>query len=84
MKQTKHETCYGAMFPDVLHAESDRPHRGKVFSIQLQRAGGMIRCNREVSVNTEQWDECRKCPEFDGCYQLSTAKLLLESAIVNE
>lgn len=84
MNQTKHQTCYGAMFPDVLHVENDRPQRGKVFSVLLQRAGGMFRCNREVGVNTEQWDECRKCPEFDGCYQLSMAKLALESAVVDQ
>ncbi len=84
MSQSHHRECFGTMFPDVLHVESDRPHRGKVFSVLLQRAGGMIRCNREVSVNTGRWDECRKCPDFDGCYQLSVAKLLLEAAVVNE
>jgi hypothetical protein len=70
------------MFPDVLHVESDRPQRGKVFSTLLERAGGMIRCNREVTANIKQWDDCHKCPEFGECYQLSMGKLLLASAIV--
>jgi len=72
------------MFPDVLHVVSDRPQRGKVFSILLERAGGMIRCNREATADIEQWDACRKCPEFQDCYQLCMGKLLLASAIVDE
>lgn len=84
MNLTQHRECFGTMFPDVLHVENDRPQRGKVFSILLERAGGMIRCNREVTADTEQWDDCRKCPEFQDCYQLCMAKLLLASAIVDE
>jgi hypothetical protein len=84
MNQTHHQECFGTMFPDVLHVENDRQQRGKVFSLLLERAGGMYRCNREVAGDVEQWDECRKCPEFDNCYQFSTAKLLLASAIVSE
>jgi len=82
MNQTQHQECFGTMFPDVLHVENDRPQRGKAFSFLLQRAGGMIRCNREVAGDIKQWDNCRKCPEFEDCYQFSTAKLLLASAIV--
>lgn len=84
MNQTHHQECFGTMFPDVLHVENDRPQRGKVFSLLLKRAGGMYRCNREVTADIEQWDQCRNCPEFDNCYQLSTAKLSLASAIVEE
>lgn len=84
MNQSQHHECFGTMFPDVLHVESDRPQRGKVFSLLLERAGGMYRCNREVTADIERWDHCRKCPEFDDCYKFCTAKLLLASAIVTE
>jgi hypothetical protein len=84
MSQIQHPKCFGTMFPDVLHVESDRPQRGKVFSLLLERAGGLYRCNREVNGDIKQWDECHKCPEFDGCYHFSTAKLLLASAIVSK
>lgn len=84
MNASQHRECYGTMFPDVLHVVNDQPRRGKVFSILVQRAGGMIRCNREVMADTEQSDDCRKCPEFDDCYKLCMAKLLLASAIVEE
>ena len=84
MSPTHHRECFGTMFPDVLHVENDRPQRGKVFSVLLERAGGMFRCNREVTADIGQWDECRKCPEFDDCYQFCTARLLLASAIGTE
>lgn len=75
---------FGTMFPDVLHVANDRPQRGKAFSILLERAGGMIRCSREVMADAEQRDDCRKCPEFDDCYKLCMAKSLLASPIVEE
>lgn len=81
MNLSHHPDCFGKLFPDVLHVEDDRPQRGKVFSLLLERAGGTFRCNREVSGDIEQWDACRKCPEFDSCYQFSMAKLLLASAV---
>ncbi len=84
MNQTPRRECFGTMFPDVLHVESGQPQRGKVFSYLLQKAGGLWRCNREVTGDMEQWDDCRKCPEFDDCYQFCMAKLLLASAIVTQ
>jgi hypothetical protein len=84
LNQPNHRECFGTMFPDVLHVENDRPQRGKVFSILLERAGGMLRSNREVTADIGQWDDCRQCPEWDDCYQFCMAKLLLASAIVTE
>ena len=84
MNETNHRECFGTMFPDVLHVENDRPQRGKVFSLLLQRAGGLYRSNREVTADITQWDDCRNCPEFDACYQFCMAKLLLASAIKTE
>ena len=55
-----------------------------MFSVLLERAGGMIRCNRQVTADIEQWDDCRICPEFDDCYKFCMAKLLLASAVVTE
>jgi hypothetical protein len=72
------------MFPDVLHLPSDERAHGKVFSVLLERAGGMIRCNRSVSTDLEQWEDCLRCPEFDTCYKLCMAKLTLSAAIINE
>ncbi|HKI17388.1 MAG TPA: hypothetical protein VKA15_05890 [Isosphaeraceae bacterium] len=83
MTDHHHPECYATMFPDVLRLSEDRPTAGKVFTVLLQRAGGMWRCNRTVTANMQQWDECQECPDFDGCYKFSMAKLALESAIQN-
>jgi hypothetical protein len=50
---------------------------------ELSGAGGTHR-DREVTANIEQWDECRKCPEFDDCLQFCMAQLLSASAIVTQ
>jgi hypothetical protein len=84
MRQTQRKECFGTMFPDVLHLQNDRPQRGKVFSVLLERAGGLWRSNRQVSADMGQWDKCRECPMFDECYKFGMAKLLLASAIVTE
>lgn len=76
----EHPECYGAMFPDVLHLPEDRPASGTVFTVLLQRAGGMFRSHRSVTADMVRWKECESCPMFDSCYKLSMAKLALESA----
>ncbi|MGB2607609.1 MAG: hypothetical protein ACXWNX_16965 [Isosphaeraceae bacterium] len=80
MANNHHPECYGTLFPDVLHLPEDRPASGTVFTVLLQRAGGMYRCSRSVTADM-QWDRCQECPDFDGCYKFSMAKLTLESAI---
>lgn len=79
-----HPECFGTMFPGVLHIPNDQKVKGKAFSILLERAGGLWRCNREVTADIQGWDACRECPDFDNCYKFCTAKLLLESAIITE
>jgi hypothetical protein len=58
------------------------PVRGKVFSVELQRAGGLCIASRKTAVDREAWDNCRACPEFDACYKLSMAKLALETGVM--
>lgn len=63
------------MLPDPLHGSNDRRTAGKVFAFRLVTAGGMIRSDRQVEVNREEWDDCLRCPEFEHCYKLCLAKL---------
>lgn len=77
----QHRECYGTMFPDVLHLPLDQPASGKVFSVLLERAGGLMRSARSMTTDREQWNECVECPEFDHCYKYCMAKLTLASAI---
>ena len=81
MQDIHRPECYGMMFPNVLHLTDGRSAPGKVFTVTLERAGGMIRSGRSVEADLPQWEECQRCQEFDGCYKFSMAKLALESAI---
>lgn len=80
MNAVKHESCYGRLFPEMLFVPNDRRVQGKVFSLTLTTAGGLWRSGRQVDTDMDQWDACRACPDFDGCYQLSMGKLALEAA----
>jgi hypothetical protein len=81
MDRVGHKDCYGAMFPETLHVDADRPIRGKVLAYELLTAGGTFRSDRRVTANVEAWDQCVSCGDFDHCYKLSLARLLLETAI---
>jgi len=81
MSNVDHPNCYGTLFPDLLDLPEDRPARGKVFTVLLRRAGGMHRCSRSVSADMEQWDRCQQCPDYQGCYEFSMAKVAVQSAI---
>ena len=84
MNKNLRKECFGQMFPDDLHLRDDRDNRGKVFIVRLERVGGLIRGNRSVAVDIDEWDDCQKCPEFESCYKLCLARVTLESAIVNQ
>ncbi|MBB02949.1 MAG: hypothetical protein CMJ47_09905 [Planctomyces sp.] len=80
----RHRECYGGMFPDVLDLPSDQPVSGKVFTVLLDRAGGMMRSERHIEADQSEWDACRRCPEFNDCYQFSMAQLTLASAVATQ
>jgi hypothetical protein len=69
------------MFPSVLQLDADRVVSGKVFSYEVQRAGGSFVSHRQVAVNMKEWDICLQCPEFDHCYKLSLGKFSFEAAV---
>jgi hypothetical protein len=80
----QHKTCFGTMFPDALRYRCDQVQRGKVFSFLLASASGVSRSERRVQFDVAQWDDCRACPEFESCYQLSLGAIALESVVVTE
>ena len=79
-----HKACYGTMFPETLTIPHDKPAQGKAFSLLVRRAGGLFVANRKVAVDLAQWDDCSGCDEFEHCYPLCVAKLLLEAAVTRE
>lgn len=74
MTTREHTDCYGNLFPT-----SESPTTGEVFQLQPVGPVGITPRRRAVKTDLQAWDRCRACPEFDDCYQLSMAKLLLEN-----
>ena len=76
----EHKPCYGTMFHDTLHFDTNQAMKGKVFSFELDSMG-LGRSDRLVKADITQWDDCLECPEFDHCYKFCMAKLTLEGAV---
>jgi len=77
---TDRPDCYGAMFPHLDRIEFNRPLKGKAFTVAVESAGVGVRARR-VEVDREAWEDCLRCPSYDACYHLCTARLLLGSAL---
>lgn len=75
-----HKQCYGKLFPSMQDTRSNITHQGKAFAFQIKQPG-MVVTERLVETKLDQWDECTQCPEFDNCYRLSLAKLVLEIGV---
>ena len=84
MSDQKHKECFGTMFPDDLHLRNNVPNKGKVFTANVELAGGMMRGDRSIEADIREWDDCRACPEFESCYRLCLAKVALEAAIATQ
>jgi hypothetical protein len=69
--------CYGKMFPPVISLTHNEPVAGKVFGYQVDHPGIAV-TRRVVTTNREAWQDCLECPDFDGCYRLSTGAVLME------
>ena len=78
MSIESHKPCYANMFRDVLHIEKSTS--GKVLSF-ARASLDLPREDRRVHMYLEEWDDCRECTEFDHCYKISLAKLLLQSTL---
>jgi hypothetical protein len=77
---SEHKACYGSMFHDPLHFETNELMKGKVFEFEIDTLG-LSRSNRAVKADISEWDDCLKCPEFDHCYKFCMAKLALSAAV---
>jgi hypothetical protein len=58
----------------------NKPVSGKVFGYQVDFPG-VSATKRGVTVDREAWEECVGCPEFEGCYRISTGTILMELAL---
>jgi hypothetical protein len=74
------EECYGKMFPPVVEMVHDRSVAGAVFGYQVDYPG-QVAHKRDTMVNRDAWHKCLGCGDFDGCYRLSTATMLMGLAV---
>ena len=74
------QECYGKMFPSVVEMVHDKPVAGEVFGYEVDYPG-QVAHRRDTMVNRDAWRKCLECSEFDGCYRLSTATMLMELAV---
>ncbi|MCR9232343.1 hypothetical protein [Gimesia chilikensis] len=84
MNNQAQKECHGDMFPDNLDKRDENTHAGKVFKVNIKPAmAGVLPVapERTIEVDHAAWKVCRGCPEFVSCYQLSMAKIALQTAI---
>lgn len=81
MSQIEHKKCFGTMLPDPMRIGHADPNRGKVFMFKLVPCGGTNFAGHSIEESVEEWDDCRACSEFDGCYKFCIAKASLRAAI---
>ncbi|MBT3379562.1 MAG: hypothetical protein HN742_25415 [Lentisphaerae bacterium] len=72
--------CYGTIFPDLPKLEHNRPCRGKVFTVSVQRCGPGVP-SRSLALDQKEWDACQRCSFYQSCYDLCIAQLSLRSAL---
>lgn len=77
-----HAPCYGELFPTGGTIARDGEIGGKVFGYRREQTG-VITIGSAVTADTNAWDECTSCPEFDTCYRFSAGKLMMELAARN-
>jgi len=80
MERIEHKACYGTMLPVHVESRSGMTYRGKAMSLTIITPGGLGPATRRVDVDPDEWDDCLRCPEFDHCYKLCTARLALLTA----
>lgn len=68
------------LFPDLLHLKTNQSNRGRVATIVMESRGIGVQ-RSELIVNNKAWEECVKTPHFRACYDLSVAKLALQSSL---
>lgn len=77
-----HCDCYGTMFPDFTRLEKNKPLSSAAFTTFVQSHGIGVQ-GRALEVKPEGWDKCVSCEDYRTCYDLSLAKLLMNSVLAS-
>jgi len=75
----KHKTCYGTMFQKLpgINQQSDAHEFAVTDKV---KSHGLAIPDHIERVNIAAWDDCVACVEFETCYKLATARLLVKAA----
>jgi hypothetical protein len=71
------KSCFGTIYPDLNGFQFGSPVSGKVFQICVETMGPGQR-DRWLDIDLVAWQDCRRCEDFDNCYEFSNAKLQMQ------
>jgi hypothetical protein len=71
------KTCFGNIYPDLEKFQFAKPLAGKVFQITVDTIGPGQR-DRTLTIDTDAWEDCRQCEDFQNCFDFSSAKLQMQ------
>jgi len=77
-----HSDCYGTMFPDFTRLEANKPLASPAFTALVVSHGIGVQ-DRKLEVKGDGWENCVSCSDYRSCYDLSLAKLLMNTLLVN-
>ena len=69
--------CLGNLFPDFSELTHNRVAHGCAFDVLVESHGIGVQ-RKTITFKPEAWNACAHSPQFEECYRLSMAKLLLE------
>jgi hypothetical protein len=76
------KTCFGTIYPDLVEFQFGKPMNGKVFRIIVNTVGPGHR-ERELNIDVNAWQDCRRCEDFQNCLDLSNAKLQMQRVLTS-
>ena len=77
-----HPGCYGTMFPDFTRLKRKEKLEGQAFTA-LVVGSGLGAQGRNLEVKWEAWENCVACSDYPTCYDLSLAKLEMNTVVAN-
>jgi len=76
------EECYGRVFPDLTRLKRKERLEGRAFTALVISSGTGAQ-GRSLEIKTEAWEKRVACPDYRTCYDLSLAKLEMNSVLTN-
>jgi hypothetical protein len=76
------KTCFGTIYPDLEKFQFGKPMSGRVFQIIVNTVGPGQR-ERELNIDENAWEDCRRCEDFQNCLDFSNAKLKMKQVLMN-